>query len=176
MQKLLMIIFTENSNLGASMLCSLAREYGWEADIYFVPPHEKNSSQIELFIERYQPDLIGFSFKSFERKQSLSLAETMRDVVNAKIIAGGIHPSLMPDEIVQTGFFDAVVVGDGMGVWKNILDGYMNLNGEIIYGKPHPNKDLYTKYFHSKSQIERMESTETATILTTIGCPYKCRF
>jgi hypothetical protein len=111
-----MVIFTENSSIGASMLCYLAREYGWEVDIYFVPPHSKDNSQIELFIEQYQPDLIGFSFKSFERNQALSLAETMRDVVNAKIIAGGIHPSLMPDEIAQTGFFDAVVVGDGMGV------------------------------------------------------------
>ena len=92
------------------------------------------------------------------------LAETMRDVVNTKIIAGGIHPTLMPDEIIQTGYFDAVVVGDGMGVWENILMNIKNLNGEIIYGKQHPNKHLYNRHFHSKSQIERMKATELATV------------
>lgn len=175
MQRLLMVIFTENFSFGASMLCYLAREYGWEVDIYFVP-HNENSSQIELYIEQYQPDLIGVSFKSWERSQALSLAESIRDVVNARIIAGGVHPSLMPDEIAQTGLFDAVVVGDGMGVWKSILDEYMNLNGNIIYGKPHSNKYFYTRHFHSKSQIERMKATETTTVVTALGCPYKCRF
>jgi len=163
MNKLLMVIFTENSSLAASMLCSLAREHGWEVDICFASPQDKDDSQIKLFVEQYKPDLLGFSFKSWERNQALFLAETMRDVVNTKIIAGGIHPTLMPDEIVQTGFFDAVVVGDGM-------------NGEIIYGKQHPNKHLYNRHFHSKSQIERMKATELATVLSAMGCPYKCTF
>lgn len=171
-----MVIFTENSSLAASMLCSLAREHGWEVDICFAPPQDKDGSQVKLFIEQYKPDLLGFSFKSWERSQALSLAETMRHAVNTKIIAGGIHPTLMPDEIVQTGFFDAVVVGDGMGVWENILDEYKNLNGEIICGKQHPNRHLYNRHFHSKSQIERMRATEMATVLTAMGCPYKCTF
>lgn len=176
MKKLLMVIFTENSSLAASMLCSLAREHGWEVDICFASPQDKDSSQVKLFTEQYKPDLLGFSFKSFERNQALSLAKTMRDTVNTKIIAGGIHPTLMPDEIVQTGFFDTVVVGDGMGVWENILDEYKNLNGEIICGKQHPNKHLYNRHFHSKSQMERMKATEMASVLTAMGCPYKCTF
>lgn len=176
MNKLLMVIFTENSSLAASMLCSLAREHGWEVDICFASPQDKDGSQIKLFVEQYKPDLLGFSFKSWERNQALFLAETMREVVNTKIIAGGIHPTLMPDEIVQTGYFDAVVVGDGMGVWENILMNIKNLNGEIIYGKQHPNKHLYNRHFHSKSQIERMKATELATVLSAMGCPYECTF
>ena len=35
---------------------------------------------------------------------------------------------------------------------------------------------FYTKYFHSKSQIKRMKATEMSTVLTALGCPYKCRF
>lgn len=158
------------------MLCSLAREYWWETDIYFVPPNNRDDFQIELFIKQYRPDLISFSFKSFERNQALSLAKTIRRITHTKIIAGGIHPSLMPYDMVQTNLFDAIIVGDGMGIWEDILERYIDLNGEIIYGKAHPNKDFYTKYFYSKSQIERMKSTEMATVLTSIGCPYKCSF
>ncbi|MCK5145251.1 B12-binding domain-containing radical SAM protein [bacterium] len=176
MNKLLMIIFTENSNLGVSMLCSLTCKYGWEADIYFVPPNGNKSSDLAFYIEKYRPNLIGFSFKSWERSQALSLAEDIQSIVPAKIIAGGIHPSLMPKDIALTGLFDAVVAGDGMGIWKEILDKYMGFSGEIISGKSHPNKELYTEYFYSKSQIERMKATETATVLTALGCPYNCRF
>lgn len=48
MKKLLMVIFTENSSLAASMLCSLAREHGWEVDICIAPPQDKDGSQIKL--------------------------------------------------------------------------------------------------------------------------------
>ncbi len=176
MNKLLMVIFTENSSLAASMLCSLAHEHGWEVDVCFASPHDKDSAQIKLFVEQYKPDVLGFSFKSWERNQALALAGIIRGVVSTKIIAGGIHPTLMPNEIIQTGLFDAVVVGDGMGVWENILDGYKNLKGGIICGKQHPNKHLYNRHFHSKSQIERMKATEMASVLTAMGCPHKCTF
>ena len=175
MPKLLMVIFTENSSLGASMLCNLAQEYGWIVDIYFVPPKE-GSTQLELYIGQYKPDLIAFSFKSFERKQAFSVAGKIRKVVDIKMIAGGIHPTLMPDEVVQTGFFDAVTVGDGMGIFEDILDNYQNFNDDILWGKPNSNKKLYSKYFYSKTQIKRMKSTETCSILSAIGCPFQCRF
>lgn len=176
MKKLLMVIFTENFSIGASMLSSLAREHGWEADIHFVPPGNENNPKIEIFLKQHKPDLIGISFKSWERHQAVSLAETIKGVVDTKIIAGGIHPTLMPDEIIQTGFFDAIVVGDGMGVFEKILDEYMNLDGEVVTGKQHPNLNLYNKHFFSKSQVKRMKATETASVLTAIGCPHKCTF
>ncbi|MBU0777707.1 B12-binding domain-containing radical SAM protein, partial [Patescibacteria group bacterium] len=183
MKKLLMIIFTENSNIGASILCSLAREYGWDTDIYFVPPNLSNidnENNIKLFIDEYKPDLISFTFKSFERIQALYLAKMLKSNLSIKIIAGGVHPTLMPEDVAIIQLFDTIIVGDGMGIWKDVLDNYNNydnLNGKnIIYGKSHPRKELYTNYFHSKSQIERMKSTETANILTAIGCMNKCNF
>lgn len=164
------------------MMCSLSHEYGWETDIYYSPPHDTYNELFEN-IDQNQPDLISFSFKSFERSYAISLAETVNNFLlksnnmNTKIIAGGIHPTLMPNDVAQTGYFDAVIVGDGIGIWKEILDNYTNFNnGKIIYGKQHPNKTLYTKHFYSKSQINRMKNAETAAVITGIGCPYKCTF
>ncbi len=65
MRKLLMFIFTENSNFGASMLCSLTKKYGWDTDIYFVEPNLKDYTKVKDFILEYKPDIISFSFKSF---------------------------------------------------------------------------------------------------------------
>ena len=175
MQKLLMIIFTENSSLGASMLCDLAQKHGWIVDIIFIGPNDK-SKILESCIQTYHPDLIAFSFKSFERKQAFEVAEQVRKSCSIKMISGGIHSTLMPDDVMDSGFFDAVVVGDGMGVFENILDNYRQLDHQIIYGSPHPDQSRYTQYFHSESQKKRMRSTQTSTILSAIGCPYDCTF
>lgn len=176
MKKLLMVIFTENSSIGCSMLCYLARAFGWEADIYFVARNSQHDEQIYLFLEEYKPDLIGVSFKSWERSEALAFAQNARKFSNATIVAGGIHPTLMPEDIGQTGLFDAVVAGDGMGILKDILEHYRDFNGEIIHGKPCPDKSLYHRFYYSSSQIERMKTTETTTVLTALGCPYRCRF
>jgi radical SAM superfamily enzyme YgiQ (UPF0313 family) len=181
MKKLLMFIFTENSNFGASMLCALTKEYGWETDIYFVESNLKDYTKVKDFILEYEPDIISFSFKSFERNQAFKLAEFVRNITlnllnDTTIIVGGIHPTLMPDETIKSGFFDAVIVGDGMGVWKDILKTHLLFNGEIINGKQHEDKSVYTNFFYSNSQIERMKKTETVTVLTAIGCPYSCTF
>lgn len=178
MPRLLMIIFTENFNIGASVLCSYAIEHGWIADIHFITPNIKDYSQTETFIKNYNPDLISFSFKSFEREQAIHLANIIRNSLgtNTKMIAGGIHPTLMHHDTKQSNLFDAIIIGDGLGIWTDVLNRYKELNNEMIYGKHHSNKDLYTKYFYSSSQIERMKLTKTATILTSIGCPYNCSF
>jgi len=191
MKKILFIIFTENSNFGVSMLCALANKHGWSTDIYFIEPEdvninkEENYNKLKEFIINYKPDIISFSFKSFERNQALDVAKFINNLNVThwnnygkilKIIAGGIHPTLMPDEIMETGLFDAVVVGDGMGILEEILNTYESLNRKILYGKQHSDKNVYTNFFYSKNQIERMKNTETATVLTTIGCPYECTF
>jgi anaerobic magnesium-protoporphyrin IX monomethyl ester cyclase len=176
MKKLLMIIFTENSSLGVSMLSHVAAEKGWDVEILFIPPSHNDDEQVHAFIDDFNPDVIGISFKSFERKQALSTAAKIRPWTNAKMIAGGIHPTLMPDEILETGIFDGVVTGDGLGIFADLLDGYKNLNGTVIKGMRHPDINAYNRYFHSRSQIERMKNTRTATVLTGIGCPYKCTF
>ena len=61
-------------------------------------------------------------------------------------------------KIIQTGLFDAVVVGDGMGYGKIFLMNMKNLNGEIICGKQHPINIYITGISIPKSQIERMKS------------------
>jgi radical SAM superfamily enzyme YgiQ (UPF0313 family) len=94
-----------------------------------------------------------------------------------KVICGGVHPTFMPLDVALTDKFDAIVEGDGMGVWEEILNSYHCLsNSKIIKGKRHHSKELYTRFFYSFSQKERMIKTRTTMLLSSQGCPYKCRF
>jgi len=177
MPKLLMTIFTENSSIGVSMLCNMAAEvYQWDVDVFFVPQNE-DSTALNEYIRSFKPDIVGISFKSFERSQALQVVREVRsEFPELPLLAGGIHATLQPKDVLNSGSFNAVVVGDGLGILGDILKNYRSYAGEILQGHAYPDKNMYCRFFHSSSQIERMRRTGTAAVLSTIGGPFHCTF
>lgn len=159
------------------MLCNLAQEvYLWEVDMFFVPLGEDGTA-LKEYIQSFNPDLVGISLKSFERAQALQVARDVRDAFPAlPLIAGGIQATLQPHDLLSSKIFSAVVTGDGMGILGEILENYRSYANDMLVGKPLADKDMYCRYFHSQSQVERMRRTETAAVLSTIGCPFHCTF
>lgn len=175
MKRLLLVIFTDNFSWGAAILASLAQGHGWEVDILYLP-REDASMRFIAYAEDFRPDLVAVSFMSYDRRQALAVARFSKQM-GIQVIAGGVHPTFLPKDVVSTGLFDAVVVGDGMGVWENLLDNVHRLSdSRLIQGKRHVNRSLYTRFFYSDSQIKRMVHTRSAMLLSSQGCPLKCRF
>lgn len=65
------------------------------------------------------PDIVAISFKTMSCKKAYDLARKFRDK-KIKVIFGGIHASLLPDEAKQ--HCDTVVIGEGEEVWPQIID------------------------------------------------------
>lgn len=176
MKKLLFVIFTENFSWGVSILASLAKNHGWEVDILFLSREEDTSARFIAHTESFRPDLVAISFMSYDRRQALIVAELAKQM-GIKVVAGGVHPTFLPKDVIATELFDAVIVGDGMGVLVELLDNSHRLEkSQLIQGKRHDDRSLYAHLFHSTTQIERMERTRTAMLLSSQGCPYKCHF
>jgi radical SAM superfamily enzyme YgiQ (UPF0313 family) len=115
---------------------------------------------------------------SYDRRLALMVAGISKKM-GLKVIAGGVHPTFLPDDCILTGLFDAVIVGDGMAVLENLLDNFDRLGKGTchrIQGKRHADRTLYTHLFYSDSQRERMEQTQSAMLLSSQGCPFRCRF
>jgi len=72
----------------------------------------EETSEILSFIERVQPNLVGFSLMSFnfDRTKSLSI-EIKKKYPEIKVLWGGIHPTFDPEEAIQ--FADFVCIGEG---------------------------------------------------------------
>lgn len=175
MKKLLMVIFTENMSIGASMLAAQAQKHGWLPDIYYIPEFNGQQNFTE-YLYNNKPDLVAVSFKSYERNQAFEAAE-ISSSQGIKTIAGGIHATFLPEDVKQCESFDAIVVGDGMGVFCEILDRYEQLSGgEIIHGREHPDKEKYLEYFYSDSMASRLQKTKSILFLSAFGCPYECAF
>lgn len=173
--KLLIGILSENRSMAAAMLARLAQDYGWEADIVFIPP-QMDLAELQERVASARPNFFALSFRSYERHQAFRVAAAVKSM-GIKVIAGGFHPSAMPQDLIRSGHFDAIVQGDGMGVLDTILDNYNHFeNGQIIKGKRHHDKSAYLRYFFTESQKDLMKNTGVVNMLTSIGCPFSCKY
>lgn len=97
---------------------------------------------------------------------------------DCKVICGGIHALLMPDELLMDKNIDSVVTGFGEEIIVDIMLDFPNIKRKyhgIITNYdslPHPNRELVD--LNSYSRL--LNNKKVANIQTTIGCPFKCNF
>jgi radical SAM superfamily enzyme YgiQ (UPF0313 family) len=65
-----------------------------------------------------EADLYAFSFFTPAATRAFELSDMLRRA-GKKTVAGGIFPTMMPDVVAE--HFDALVVGEGEGVWDKVL-------------------------------------------------------
>ncbi|MBF0436077.1 MAG: radical SAM protein [Magnetococcales bacterium] len=174
-KKLLFGFFSETFSFPASILSSLAIEANWECDLVFFDIAD-TEQEIANKIEQSKPDLVALTLRTFERNQAVRVAQ-IAHTMGCKVIAGGSHPTVCPDDLGKKPFFDGVVIGDGVGVFQQILSDYQNLSGQQIIGKPHQDlSKYYANRLFTEKQIEEIRKSKMHYILTSMGCPFECTF
>jgi radical SAM superfamily enzyme YgiQ (UPF0313 family) len=130
---------------------------------------DENVTQIDFSMEI---DLVGISAMTSTAPRSYEIADHYRKR-GVKVVLGGIHPSLMPEEASEHA--DAVAVGEAEGVWPRILADADNGGLDQIYRAdafpaastiPCPRYDL----------LQRKSYWVKSMVQTTRGCPYNCNF
>ncbi len=115
-------------------------------------------------------DLVGITAFTSSIRRAYEIAGKYRER-GVKVVIGGIHASMLPNEVLQ--YADAVVVGEGEGIWGKVIDDFEQNRLQGIYLGPRldlsqrqtpPRRDLLDdRYiFHS--------------IQTSRGCPFNCNF
>ena len=117
-------------------------------------------------------DLVGITALTHTAQRAYDIADTFR-ARGVKVVLGGMHPSILPEEASQHA--DAVVIGEAEGIWPNLIEDFKANRLQRIYQQherpsmlnlPIPRRDLFVKgaYFVRN------------TISATRGCPYSCSF
>ena len=82
--------------------------------------------EIKLFDDRLEDipfdetvDLVGISIETFNALRSYEIAAEYRKK-GAKVIAGGFHPTIMPDEVSQ--YTDSIFTGDIENGWQEVIE------------------------------------------------------
>lgn len=148
---------SEDFNLGASYVIAYLKQIGHEVRLFFDPIRPKNKT-ISLQVKEYNPDLVCFSCVTANYRWALQEAKIIKWLMpSAKILFGGVHPTLCPKNIVKEGF--DVCIGDGIKYFGGIFDpDTLWADREIFFEQLPP--------IHRRYQI----------FMTGFGCPFKCSF
>lgn len=159
-------------------------------------------SQLKDLIEKIQPDLVGFSLMTLHLPTARKLTSILRGITKAKIIWGGIHPTICPEDCIEHA--DMVCRGEGeyalLDVVRAMRDakpvqGIENLwiksNGALEKNPLRPliaNLDdlpipAYKRpglYFFEDKEISQRDSIldkeKRIFIASSRGCPNACAF
>jgi len=119
-----------------------------------------------------ETDLVGITVLTVTAQRAYEIADTFR-ARGVKVVLGGIHPSMLPEEASQHA--DAVVIGEAEGIWPNLIEDFKTNNLQRVYRQPErpsllnlpiPRRDLFAEGAYLVRH----------TISTTRGCPYSCSF
>ncbi len=161
---------------------------------------EPKSEEIEALVETVRhldSDLIGISLNcSSLYRIAAEVSRVLKEVVQAPVVWGGVHPTLQPEECFHHA--DVVCRGEGeipMRALVNALSAEDDIieipnlwvkRGERLYKNdtqppvqdidslPFPDHDPESKHYISVSNPSASE--ETYAVVTARGCPFSCSY
>lgn len=147
--------------LGPIYLGTILRNRGHQVEIYNEDFYTPDYSKL-------QADVIGISILTSTAKRGYEIAKKLS---REKLIMGGVHASLLPEEAIQ--FARQVVVGEAEEVIADVIEG--RINDPIVYGRPVENLDNLPQ--PDFSLVKGCGSYPLLMpISTSRGCPFDCSF
>ena len=117
-----------------------------------------------------EADLIGITAFTSNINRAYEIARIYQKQ-KIKVIMGGIHVSMLPDEAMQ--YADTVVIGEVEGIWKQVINDFEN-------------NCLSPKYIGPRLDLNRFTVKPRRNLLhpnylwhsvqTSRGCPFNCYF
>jgi len=117
-------------------------------------------------------DLVGITVMTSAAVRAYEIADRFR-AQGSRVVLGGIHPSALPQEAAQHA--DAVVIGEGEGVWQQLLHDAKNSGLKKFYQSP-TRPHLSQLPFPRREILNGKRYFVRATMQTTRGCPFDCSF
>jgi len=147
--------------LGPIYLGTILKNKGHEVSIYHEDMYIPDYSKLDA-------DLIGISILTSTATRGYEIAKKFP---KDKVIMGGVHASLLPQEALQ--YSRQVVVGEAEEVILDVVEG--RRKEPIVYGKAVENLDALPNPDFSLIKGFRSDSL-TIPISTSRGCPFDCSF
>lgn len=117
------------------------------------------------------PDAAAISFKTMSSQRAYTLARALREK-NVKVILGGIHASLVPDEARQ--HCDSVLIGEGEEIWPQVINDLRRNQLQPLYRMPRLT-DL-SKLPAPNFNLLKQEGYFCHPVQASRGCSLNCDF
>lgn len=196
---------SEGPSLAIEYLSSVLKSREHETSLVFDPRLFDSASLNNRFLRDFfdiklqlvekiaveKPDLIGFSAFTSNYQWALQLASLIKRKLNTPIIFGGVHPTLVPELVIENDCVDMVCVGEGEYALLEVVESlegqqrydvkniWFKRDGKIIRNEIRPLiTDLDSLPFPDKDLIYHQQPLlgNDYLILPSRGCPYSCTF
>ena len=143
---------------------------------------------LKYFLKQKEYDMVCFTAYITTVGMVKKYAEIVKKYnSNIKTAVGGVHAEVVPDDFIDNNI-DYILWANGVETLVTISNNYPNIDinnipgiyikgrtkPEIINGNlPYPNREITNKYRNNYNYIYH---SNCATIKTSFGCPYKCKF
>jgi len=185
--------------LGLLYLAGYIKKYSdYELKIIDAQVEKFNYSQLKEKIKEFNPDVVGITAMTFTLLDVIKTAETAKEACpSAKIVIGGPHVQIYPEETANLKNVDYVVLGEGEKIFLELIQ---NINNQeklkLIKGLVFKESDKIINtgrpdYFNNLDEIpfppremlpykkySSLLAKEKAitTMFTSRGCPFACNF
>lgn len=182
--------------LSLAVLGAMLEKNGIKPKILDLSVSENPAQDLEKTIKEFSPQFAGITFTTPLAYEAKEIAKKIKEI-NPKItiIAGGVHSSAMPLEVINRSCFDIAVWGEGDETIVEIAKGkeLAKIKG-IAYRKGHkpvitPKRELIENldslpfpawhlYDLSKYKTSRLTSRKSpvGAIATSRGCVFNCSY
>jgi radical SAM superfamily enzyme YgiQ (UPF0313 family) len=179
--------------LGIAYLHAYLETQGHEVKTLFLNNHEAEPSFVEAIevVKDFSPDIIGFQILTANRISSYKLIEYFHEQYpNIKLLAGGIHASIMYEQLLKLFPYLIISLGEGELTFAELSHRLFEINLDlgtikgIVYSidgqiKKTPPRELISDLDilpFPKHEIFFHKDRNTGNLLTTRGCPFNCSF
>lgn len=162
---------------------------------------EQTMDELWMICSKFMPDVVGFSFFTARFEFAAQIFDSLYARYSAErhlrpmFIAGGVHPTLLPDVTLNYIPFDALIIGEGEYPLLSLLRGdaletikglYLPKDTKVVKADvvenldelPIPDWSLVDKDFYSQPSHQISNTALHRVMPITFGrsCMYRCNF
>lgn len=153
-----------------------------------------SDSEIAEIVREFNPELVAITSATNDFEYSCHIAKIIKKIKNIRIIMGGFHPTIAPEEAIKRKEIDIICIGEGEEAFSELLEslekGKINLRIKNLWIKnknriiKNPLRDLIVnldkipfpdrEIFNYEKYLDWNHGT--ATFITARGCPFQCSY
>lgn len=179
--------------LGIAYIAAVLEENSVDVEIIDAAALEMSWETLESEIRKKNPDLLAITALTPTISNAMQTAELVKKTCpQATVVMGGYHPTFNYQEILDTGFVDIVVMGEGEYTMLDLVE-TLSEGGDLSQVKGIAYGDVVTPARPLITNLDEMPfparhllpmdhykilnmKLHTATMISGRGCPMQCSF
>jgi radical SAM superfamily enzyme YgiQ (UPF0313 family) len=172
------------ASIGPAFIAAFLRARGHEVSLYRAGV-DKTPQEIIANIREAGPDLLAFSLTTRQWLRAREVVRAIRAEIDVPVVAGGLHPTFSPEQVLESPGFDYVCLGEGEEPMLDLVtaleSGESTLDIENIWTagglRPalrRPFQPLDDLPFMARDMLDEYEGCVHMT--TQRGCPFPCTY